>query len=110
MVSNWDHSLHARLAETGLASLVDAAVASAEVGRAKPDRAIFEHALELAGAVPGEAVHAGDSPEEDVEGALAAGLRAVLVARDGRAANARAPVIASLAELPPLCEYADDRR
>jgi putative hydrolase of the HAD superfamily len=107
VVSNWDHSLHARLAETGLAPLVDGAVASAELGHAKPDRAIFEHALELAGADPGSALHAGDAPEEDVGGALAAGLRAVLVARDGRAgAGPDVPVIRSLAELPPLCGYA----
>ena len=109
VVSNWDHSLHERLAETGLAPLVDAAVASAELGHAKPARAIFEHALELAGAGAGEALHVGDSPAEDVEGALAAGLRAVLVARDGRP-QAAVPVIASLAELPPLCQYADDGR
>ena len=45
VVSNWDHSLHERLEETGLAPLVDGAVASAELGHAKPDPAIFEHAL-----------------------------------------------------------------
>jgi putative hydrolase of the HAD superfamily len=110
VVSNWDHSLHERLAETGLAPLVDAAVASAELGHAKPDRTIFAHALELAGAKAGEALHAGDSPEEDVAGALAAGMRAVLVARGARPASAPAPVIGSLAELPPLCQYADDGR
>ena len=110
VVSNWDHSLHERLAETGLASLVDAAVASAELGHAKPDRAIFEHALALAGATAGEALHAGDSPEEDVAGALAAGLRAVLVARGASPEASPAPVIGSLAELPALCQYADDRR
>jgi putative hydrolase of the HAD superfamily len=89
VVSNWDVSLHERLAETGLAPLVDAAVASAEVGVAKPDPAIFERALELAGASPEEALHVGDSPVEDGEGAAAAGVRAVLIGRD----------IASLAEL-----------
>ena len=106
VVSNWDHSLHERLAETGLAPLVDAAVASAELGHAKPDRAIFEHALTLAGAGPGEALHAGDSLLEDVEGALAAGLRAVLVARGAPPDTSRVPVIRSLAELPSLCHYA----
>ena len=45
VVSNWDGSLHERLAETGLAPLVDGAVASAEVGSAKPDGAIFRAAL-----------------------------------------------------------------
>jgi len=106
VVSNWDHSLHARLDETGLAPLVDAAVASAEIGHAKPEPAIFAHALELAGAGPGSALHAGDSPREDVEGALAAGLRAVLVSRAGPPAAPGVPVIASLAELPSLCQYA----
>jgi putative hydrolase of the HAD superfamily len=106
VVSNWDVSLHERLAETGLAELVDGAVASAELGRAKPDRAIFEHALALAGAAPEGALHAGDSLEADVGGALAAGLRAVLVARDGAiAAPAGVPVVRSLAELPALCQY-----
>jgi putative hydrolase of the HAD superfamily len=105
VVSNWDVSLHDRLAETGLAPLVDAAVASAELGAAKPDGAIFAHALALAGVEPEAALHVGDSPAEDVGGALAAGLRAVLVARGGAAGAAPpgVPVIASLAELPPLC-------
>jgi putative hydrolase of the HAD superfamily len=107
VVSNWDHSLHERLAETGLAPLVDGAVASAELGHAKPDRAIFEHALGLAGTGAADALHAGDRTEEDVAGALAAGLRAVLVARDGAPAAPRGvPVIRSLAGLPGLCGYA----
>jgi putative hydrolase of the HAD superfamily len=107
VVSNWDHSLHERLAETGLAPLVDGAVASAELGAAKPDPAIFEHALALAGADAGSALHAGDAPEEDVAGALRAGLRAVLVARDGAVpAPPGVPVIRSLTELPELCDYA----
>jgi putative hydrolase of the HAD superfamily len=99
VVSNWDVSLHERLAETGLAPLVDGAVASAELGAAKPDPAIFARALELAGVPADAALHVGDSPREDVEGARAAGLRAVLLARDG------CGDIASLAELPPLCAY-----
>jgi putative hydrolase of the HAD superfamily len=106
VVSNWDASLHERLEETGLAPLVDSAVASAEIGHAKPDPAIFAQALALAGAPPEAALHAGDSLEADVEGALGAGLRAVLVARDGPAtAPAGVPVIGALTELPPLCQY-----
>jgi putative hydrolase of the HAD superfamily len=106
VVSNWDASLHERLAETGLAPLVDGAVASAELGHAKPDPRIFAHALELAGAPAEAALHAGDTIEADVEGALAAGLRAVLVARDGpAAAPPGVPVVGSLAELPALCQY-----
>jgi putative hydrolase of the HAD superfamily len=103
VVSNWDHSLHERLAETGLSGLVDGAVASAELGHAKPEREIFEHALELAGAPADRAVHVGDSPEADVEGALAAGLRAVLIVRGGQT-PAQRPAIRTLAELPHYAE------
>jgi putative hydrolase of the HAD superfamily len=102
VLSNWDASLHQRLAETGLAALVDGAVASAELGAAKPERAAFAAALAVAGADARDAWHVGDSLEADVEGARAAGLRAVLIARDGASEPppAGVPVIASLSELP----------
>jgi putative hydrolase of the HAD superfamily len=111
VVSNWDASLHERLAETGLADLVDGALASAEVGAAKPDPRIFARALALAGVEAADAWHVGDSVAADVEGARAAGVRPVLLARDGGAGKGEpidargATVIASLAELPPLAEY-----
>jgi putative hydrolase of the HAD superfamily len=104
VASNWDVSLHERLAETGLAALVDGAVASAEVGSAKPDGAIFTRALALAGAEPAEAWHAGDSPEADVAGAQAAGIRPVLVARDGAPA---APGVLTIATLDGLLSLVD---
>jgi putative hydrolase of the HAD superfamily len=110
VVSNWDASLHERLTETGLSVLVDGALASAEVGAAKPARAIFAAALELAGAGAEDAWHVGDTIEADVEGARAAGLTPVLIDRDrarrgGAAPEERlrgVPVISSLAELLPL--------
>lgn len=101
-VSNWDVSLHEVLERTGLAPLVDGAVSSAEAGAAKPGRAIFERALELAGGVsPDEALHVGDSPVEDVAGARAAGIRPVLLVRRGAAAPG-VPSIGSLRELAGL--------
>jgi putative hydrolase of the HAD superfamily len=102
VLSNWDHSLHERLQETGLAELVDGALASAEIGAAKPDGASFEAALELAGT--DDAWHVGDTPEADVAGALAAGLQPILIVRGGPppAVPETVPVIRSLAELIPL--------
>lgn len=99
-VSNWDRSLHEVLGRTGLAPHLDGAVASAEVGTAKPDRRIFAHALELAGVDAPAALHVGDSVRQDVEGARAAGLEAVLLRRDGGAAPpVPVRVVASLCEL-----------
>jgi putative hydrolase of the HAD superfamily len=83
VVSNWDVSLETVLERCGLAPLLDDVVSSAAAGARKPDPAIFEVALELAGCQPGEAVHVGDTPEEDVEGARAAGIRALLIDREG---------------------------
>jgi putative hydrolase of the HAD superfamily len=83
VVSNWDVSLGERLVETGLAPLLDAVVTSAAVGVLKPHPAPFERALELAGVAAADAWHVGDSADEDVRGAQAAGIRAVLIDRDG---------------------------
>ncbi len=102
VVSNWDVSLLAVLCDVGLAGMVDGVVTSAEVGRPKPAPEMFAAALTLAGCAPGRAVHVGDSLDQDIHGALAAGIGAVLLCRD-QAESAQPPPgvprIASLAEL-----------
>jgi putative hydrolase of the HAD superfamily len=99
VVSNWDVSLHDVLERTGLRPLVDAVVISAELGVAKPDPAIFLAALQRLGATADGAVHVGDSLEHDVAGARAAGLEAVLVARNGAVAPEGVRAVRSLTEL-----------
>jgi putative hydrolase of the HAD superfamily len=104
VASNWDCSLGEVLREAGVRELVDGVVTSAEVGAAKPDARLFHAGLELAGCSPEEAVYVGDSPDSDVRGAAAAGIRPVLIEREAGAAppGAEAPRIATLAELPPV--------
>ncbi|MBX5468387.1 MAG: HAD family hydrolase [Thermoleophilaceae bacterium] len=103
VASNWDCSLPEALERVGLRPLVDGVVASAVVGAAKPAAALFHAALELAGCEPGEALHVGDSLDKDVQGARAAGLRAVLLARDGTPSGAGSlEAISTLSELPGL--------
>jgi len=82
-VSNWDYSLPDVLARVGLADELDGVVTSAAVGARKPDPRLFEAALEVAGCAADEALQVGDTPTEDVEGANAAGIRALLIDRDG---------------------------
>lgn len=107
VVSNWDVSLHAVMAAVGLAKAVDAILTSAEVGAGKPAPVIFRRALELAGSDPAEAWHVGDSIEEDVAGARAAGIEPVLICRDGRERPSGVTTVASLSELPALLGLAD---
>jgi putative hydrolase of the HAD superfamily len=56
---------------------VDALVVSEEVGVSKPDPRIFRIALERLGSAADDAVMVGDSWVTDIEGARAAGIRAV---------------------------------
>jgi putative hydrolase of the HAD superfamily len=93
-VSNWDCSLPRVLEGCGLGEMLDGTITSAEAGARKPDPAIFEQALELAGCDASEALHVGDTAEEDVEGASAAGIRSLLIDRDGGEGD-----IASLEEI-----------
>jgi putative hydrolase of the HAD superfamily len=93
-VSNWDYALPRVLERCGLDGLLDGAVTSAGAGARKPNPAIFEPALALAGCGPDEALHVGDTAEEDVGGARAAGIRPLLLDRDGNGGD-----ISSLTEI-----------
>jgi putative hydrolase of the HAD superfamily len=102
VVSNWDVSLHARLCEVGLAGMLDGAVSSAEVGRPKPAREIFDAALALAGSPARGTLHVGDSVEHDVRGALAAGIRPVLLRREGAEPEGPPPGVPTISSLVDL--------
>ena len=101
VASNWDCSLPVWLQRAGLGELLDGAVSSAVVGEPKPATAVFRAALALAGAAAEEAVHVGDSVENDVRGARGAGIRALLIVRGGERPKG-VESVGSLEELPSL--------
>ena len=71
----------------------------------KPHRSIFERALAEAGVAPHQAIMVGDSLKADIEGAVATGMRGVLLRRSGEVPPDRpagVTVIASLHDLLPL--------
>jgi len=84
IVSNWDSRLHDLCGGIGVDRYFDFILASAVVGSAKPHNGIFRQALSLAGTLPEEAVHVGDSVEDDWHGARGAGIDALVVNRNGR--------------------------
>jgi HAD superfamily hydrolase (TIGR01509 family) len=77
VISNSEGRLAALLEELGWAELFAAIADSGAIGVAKPDPGIFAWTLERLGVPAAAAVHVGDSLPGDVEGALAAGMRAV---------------------------------
>jgi putative hydrolase of the HAD superfamily len=61
-----------------MGSRLDATVFSSEVGVRKPDPRIFREALERLGSEPAQTVFVGDRLYDDISGAQAVGMRAVL--------------------------------
>jgi putative hydrolase of the HAD superfamily len=83
LVSNTGRNLDEFVAHHRLE--VDAALGSGAFGRTKPHPTIFRAVLERLEVEPSGAAMVGDSPEDDVEGARAAGIeRAFLLDREDR--------------------------
>jgi putative hydrolase of the HAD superfamily len=82
LLSNSARDLDAFVAHHALR--VDAVLTSISHGKTKPHETIFRRMLELLGVEPAQAAMVGDTLEDDVEGARAVGMQALLVDREGR--------------------------
>jgi putative hydrolase of the HAD superfamily len=108
IVSNIDeHELVELTTLAGLRGRFDSLLSSEAAGSCKPDRRIFEIALERAGCAPGEALFVGDTLGQDVAGANAIGMRSVLLwHRDDRSPPGDgvqpAHVVRTIPEVAPL--------
>jgi HAD superfamily hydrolase (TIGR01549 family) len=98
LVSNTSRDLDAFVRHHALD--VDAWVSSGVHGKVKPSPSIFEAVLDLLEVVPEAAVMIGDSPEDDVAGAEAIGVRGLLLDREGK--HGRDDALPTLLALPAL--------
>lgn len=101
IISNWDERLKSLLEHLKLSSFFDGIIISCDVGFAKPSPVIFEQALRQLGLPPASVLHVGDSWEEDVQGARAAGLHTLLLDRSAAGAEDRIQSVGDLAVLIP---------
>jgi len=97
LVSNTSRDLDAFVRHFDLD--VDAWISSGAHGKVKPSPSIFRAALDLLEAEAEETAMVGDSPEDDVEGARALGMRAFLLDREGLYPG-RKDALSGLGELP----------
>jgi FMN hydrolase / 5-amino-6-(5-phospho-D-ribitylamino)uracil phosphatase len=111
--TSWPAAWHEDwLRRDGVLHLVDACVWSSDLPFTKPHPRAFLTAMEAVGvADPGRCVYVGDRPYDDISGAKAAGMRAVLVPHSDIPAAQRVPVdvqpdgvIQRLSELPGLLD------
>ncbi|MBD0290367.1 MAG: HAD family hydrolase [Thermoleophilia bacterium] len=82
LVSNTSRDLDAFIRHFALD--VDAWISSGTHGKVKPSPTIFRAVLEMLGVPAERAAMVGDSPDDDVDGARALGMRAYLLDREGR--------------------------
>jgi putative hydrolase of the HAD superfamily len=100
IISNYDSRIDDLLRVFEVEHFFDGIHVSSRIGAAKPDRDIFLSALKYHQVEPQAALHVGDSLREDVEGASAAGMRAVLLDRNRSCASNNELIrISSLDEL-----------
>jgi putative hydrolase of the HAD superfamily len=108
LISNSHRCLASFQSHFELQGLISATVSSSEHGFMKPHPSIFSAALQLVNVAAGDAVMVGDSVRQDVEGALRAGMRAVLLNRGERPApgeaDLRARGVAVIRSLSDLLE------
>lgn len=84
VISNFDSRIYDVFDALNLRVYVDGFFISTQIGAAKPDRRLFQAALDYFACSGDQALFIGDSPREDVEGAARAGMVSVLLDRDGR--------------------------
>ena len=94
---------NADLARVGVDHLFAGSVSARDAGVAKPDGRIFAAAASRLDLAPEQVLHVGDDPALDVLGALAAGMQAVWVNRDGKPWAHEAKPHATVSHLGELC-------
>ncbi|MCP9455865.1 MAG: HAD-IA family hydrolase [Nitrospira sp.] len=107
IISNFDSRVFTILRGLGLAEFFDTVTISSLAQAAKPAAKIFRLALDKHAADPQEALHVGDSLRDDVEGAIGAGLKAVLLDREGKCSGMESRCIRTLREVLDLLNRAD---
>ena len=99
VVSNWDAGLEELLRDLRLLPYFDFVTSSAVVGYRKPNPVIFELACEQARVDPAAAVHVGDRPDADGDGAAAAGIRPIIIDRHDAEAACPYERVSTLADI-----------
>lgn len=79
IIANQSPGTAERLEKWGLLKYIDVVASSAELGVAKPDRAIFDKALEMAECTAQEAVMIGDRLDNDISPAKKLGMKTIWV-------------------------------
>ncbi|KKJ95526.1 HAD family hydrolase [Micromonospora sp. HK10] len=112
LISDCTHELPAFLPQLAVAPLLDVRVFSVQVGRCKPDPALYLAACQRLGLVPSDCLYVGDGGSQELTGADRAGMTAVRLAAPDLAEHMAfnvdrgwdGPVLTSLAQVLDLLD------
>jgi putative hydrolase of the HAD superfamily len=105
--THWPPEWHERiLHRDGLLALIDARVYTSELAHTKPHREAFQAIITRLAVEPQHAVMVGDRPIDDIAGALAIGMRTVLLPNAAVPAGLVEPdaTITTLSDLLPIID------
>jgi FMN phosphatase YigB (HAD superfamily) len=102
ILSNRESLLAPVIEALALSDFIEHAASAGELGASKPEPEAFYLFLEVFGGKPEESLYVGDNYFLDVEGALNAGLKPVLLDRFGWYEEVECPIIAELSALLDL--------
>jgi len=100
---------NACLKRVGLDHRFHASITARSHGSAKPAVSIFHAACALVGSAPSDTLHVGDHPEQDMRGALSAGMHAAWVNRDGEAWQFDGPAPRIFSCLAQVADFVEGR-
>ena len=95
--------------KTGIGLYFDLSVRADEVGIAKPDRGIFDLTWEKLGCQSSDAIHIGDSLENDVQGAINAGVTPIWYNPNREQNTLGVNEVRALSELPSVIRQLSNR-
>ena len=95
--------------KTGIGSYFDLSIRADEAGVAKPDRGIFDLTWEKVGCQSSDVIHIGDSLENDVLGAINAGVTPVWYNPDKEQNTLGVNEVSALSELSSMVQQLSDR-
>jgi len=95
--------------KTGIGSYFDLSIRADEAGVAKPDRGIFDLTWEKVGCQSSDVIHIGDSLENDVQGAINAGVTPVWYNPDKEQNTLGVNEVSALSELSSMVQQLSDR-
>jgi len=95
--------------KTGIGAYFDLSIRADEAGVAKPDRGIFDLTWEKVGCQSSDVIHIGDSLENDVLGAINAGVTPVWYNPDKEQNTLGVNEVSALSELSSMVQQLSDR-